>query len=878
MYTKIKKLTANVKLGVGIAIITVAGITVLGAYLINGGSATAAVPANFVYRSGTKLMLNGSQYKFVGYNAFGMFGCEGSAWSRAQMDTYFAGLPAASMTRVWAFRNYGTGMIDQAVASAAAHNQKLILTLTNDLNDCVSDGAKNNTWYTSGYKSSYLGWAKQAAAKYKDSPAVGMYEIANEPGQAQGEGSLNGTTMKNFFQDVAASIKAADPNHLVGTGDNYEANYSGGKAAYQTASSAVAIDVLSLHDYESDYVSNGPVISTHFSPTKSAADALGKPIIIGEINDNSCKTAKSTRAANVKNSIDSYLSNGASGVLVWNFSQSYYNFCSSGGEDYIVTPADPLHTIIKNYSIKGNVVTPPAGGGTPAPVPTPNGCTATSNYGSTTQSITVPATGTYKIWGRIMAPDTTNNSYWLDVDSKSCAVMGDSTAIPAKAWAWIGYKDGNAGSPVTMNLTAGAHTFKIIGREAGVKVDRLLALSDQACIPTGVGNNCTASADATAPTVAITSPTNGASVKGTVTISAAATDNIAVSKAEFYIDNTLKSTATAAPFKYTWNSGDAANGAHTISVKAYDAAGNIGATTSSVTVSNGDSQAPSVPAGVTAKANGTNKVTVTWAPSTDNLAVTGYSVTRNGALLALVTSGATYTDNTVVPNTQYSYQVSAYDAAGNKSAVSAAASVKTPQPTAADTQAPTVPAGVLATPVSPSQVNLTWAAATDNVSVVGYDVYRSLLNAPATKVATVTGVSFGDSGLQSDSLYTYYVVARDAAGNVSAHSANAAASTPKVAVQAGTLRGVVAAGRGRLLKGVTVTLWSSDGKQYTTTTNSSGVYRFDSLSQAYYAATYHLNGYRDQQVYFEVKAGQNIVKNIKLTNSASRPWWRSWWR
>jgi hypothetical protein len=97
----------------------------------------------------------------------------------------------------------------------------------------------------------------------------------------------------------------------------------------------------------------------------------------------------------------------------------------------------------------------------------------------------------------------------------------------------------------------------------------------------------TGSSDTTAPTVSVTAPTAGATVSGTTTISATASDNVGVTKVEFYVDSVLKSTDTAAAYSYSWDTTGYANGAHTIYAKAYDAAGNNKQSTSvSVTVSN----------------------------------------------------------------------------------------------------------------------------------------------------------------------------------------------------------------------------------------------------------------------------------------------------
>jgi beta-glucanase (GH16 family) len=93
--------------------------------------------------------------------------------------------------------------------------------------------------------------------------------------------------------------------------------------------------------------------------------------------------------------------------------------------------------------------------------------------------------------------------------------------------------------------------------------------------------------DRTAPSVAITSPQNGATVRRNtnVTVSATASDNVAVSKVEFYAGATLLGTDTAAPYSATWKTGTR-KGFQTISAKAYDPAGNVTTTpTSTVYVS-----------------------------------------------------------------------------------------------------------------------------------------------------------------------------------------------------------------------------------------------------------------------------------------------------
>ena len=82
--------------------------------------------------------------------------------------------------------------------------------------------------------------------------------------------------------------------------------------------------------------------------------------------------------------------------------------------------------------------------------------------------------------------------------------------------------------------------------------------------------------DAVAPTTTITSPANGASVTGKVTVTASASDDVRVVRVELYVDGQLIATDTSAPFSFAWNTKPLTKTQHTLQVKAYDAAGNVG--------------------------------------------------------------------------------------------------------------------------------------------------------------------------------------------------------------------------------------------------------------------------------------------------------------
>ncbi len=109
---------------------------------------------------------------------------------------------------------------------------------------------------------------------------------------------------------------------------------------------------------------------------------------------------------------------------------------------------------------------------------------------------------------------------------------------------------------------------------------------------------------------------------------------------------------------------------------------------------------------------------------------------------------------------------------------SVASFVRIPTPTQ-DTQAPTAPGGLTATPGANGTVSLVWTASTDNVGVAIYDIYRSTTSgftpSVANKVGTSTSTSYQDGGLAAGT-YFYVVKAEDAAANLSPASAQASAT------------------------------------------------------------------------------------------------------
>jgi hypothetical protein len=186
----------------------------------------------------------------------------------------------------------------------------------------------------------------------------------------------------------------------------------------------------------------------------------------------------------------------------------------------------------------------------------------------------------------------------------------------------------------------------------------------------------------------------------------------------------------------------------------------------------GDLSPPSVPRDLRATSVSGNRVDLGWTASTDDTGVDGYGVYRNGTLIGSAPGTQTvFSDTSVGPLTAYSYTVDAFDIGNNHSARSSPLDVATP---ALDTVAPTAPTALTATADGPTTVDLEWQAATDEVGVTAYTVYRD-----GAEIASVAGsqTTFTDATAQQATTHSYEVDAVDAAGNQSGRSAPAEATT-----------------------------------------------------------------------------------------------------
>jgi Concanavalin A-like lectin/glucanases superfamily/Malectin domain/Domain of unknown function (DUF1929)/Bacterial Ig domain/Bacterial Ig-like domain len=138
----------------------------------------------------------------------------------------------------------------------------------------------------------------------------------------------------------------------------------------------------------------------------------------------------------------------------------------------------------------------------------------------------------------------------------------------------VSYTDGS--------LSTGTYYYRVKAEDA---VGNLSPASNEA--------NATVTGDTTAPSVSITTPTNGATVSGSITVSANASDNTAVAGVQFKVDGgILGSEDTSSPYSLTWDTATVANGSHTLTAVARDTSNNL-TTSAPVQVTTNNTASPS---------------------------------------------------------------------------------------------------------------------------------------------------------------------------------------------------------------------------------------------------------------------------------------------
>ena len=371
-----------------------------------------------------------------------------------------------------------------------------------------------------------------------------------------------------------------------------------------------------------------------------------------------------------------------------------------------------------------------------------------------TVSLTAPANGATVSGTATLSADVSDNVGVVGVQFRvdGVALGTEDTSAPySRTWD-------------TLTASNGTHSLTVVARDAAGNTTTSAART--VTVSNGGG-------DSQPPTVSLTAPANGATVSGSVSVSASASDSVGVVGVQFRVDGVNFGTEdTSAPYSRTWDSLTAGNGTHSLTAVARDAAGNTATSAvRTVTVSNGDSQAPTVSLSAPAAgATVSGSVTVT-ATASDNIGVVGVQFRVDGVNFGTEDTSSPFSrtwDSLSVGNGTHSLTAVARDAAGNTT-TSAARSV-TVSNSAGDTQSPTV---ALTAPASGATVSgsvSVSASASDNVGVVGVQFRLDGNTLGAEDTTSPYSVSWATTGT-SNGTHSLTAVARDAAGNTTTSTA-----------------------------------------------------------------------------------------------------------
>lgn len=323
---------------------------------------------------GEELWAAGARLRFVGANRYdlassppsvGGYVC-GRGYEDAELARLLDELVAstgARVVRTWAFARFTDGgrdfsTLDRLIAAARARGLRLVLTLENEWRDCTdgdpatSDGRKGPTWFAGGWQGAYREHLSRVVARYRDEPAVAMWQLMNEAECPDADALLA------FARNASALVKSLDPNHLVSLGTIGTGQAGTDNARFERLHALDGIDVVEAHDYAQPPTyaeaaepipgtTAGAPRANSVASALAAAHAVGKPFFIGEAGLTAPRPPHAftveERAAALDAKIAAHQAVGTDGFLVW----SFYDLAPGDPQGWDFDGADPLAAVLR---------------------------------------------------------------------------------------------------------------------------------------------------------------------------------------------------------------------------------------------------------------------------------------------------------------------------------------------------------------------------------------------------------------------------------------------------------------------------------------------------------------------------------------------------
>jgi len=342
-------------------------LVAFGAIAAPSGEAIGAGTRSFVTRNGTQLLLDGVPYRFTGLN---IYHANSDGWcsypwgSGNALDNALTEIgPGKRVFRAWFFQTLATtggqrdwSAFDNTLSVAAAHNMRVVVTLTDQWGECGAQPPetsyyKTASWYTAGYMQvdpamllSYRDWIAEVVTRYKDDPTILAWQLINEAEVKDIQGpacSANAAQiLKTWAADVSGLVKDIDSNHLVSLGTIGTGQCGASGPDYKSLHDIPDVDLCEFHDYSPNAAMPGDQWNG-LQVRINQCNELNKPIFVGEmgINPASVDGTLQARADAFQAKLDAQFAAGVKGILAWAWLST---------DLFIIGPGDPLLDVL-NY-------------------------------------------------------------------------------------------------------------------------------------------------------------------------------------------------------------------------------------------------------------------------------------------------------------------------------------------------------------------------------------------------------------------------------------------------------------------------------------------------------------------------------------------------
>ncbi len=344
-----------------------------------------ATSTGLITRNGRRLMRNGKEFVFTGVNIYNANSDGNYSYNLATGDLFAQALQSlgSSVTIVrawfgqWLARPKSTNgqltwsYFDHTLNTAHKYGKQVIVVLA-DQDGSWCDGIKKtyeSNWYQYGYRTlvspavshwgtrnamTYKDFAVALVSRYKDHPGVAFWQLINEAEIRSIDKSRHtpeledkaATVIRDWANDMAATIKAVDPKHLISLGTIGTGQFGTSSYRYETIHSGPNIDLLEMHDYEP----HSDIIGDSFNGMDlrmRQAARLNKPLFIGEVGIKPDDVGGAqARADRLRSKIRVQRARGVVGHVVWDLRND--KSAVFKGDDYDITPNDPMMNALRS--------------------------------------------------------------------------------------------------------------------------------------------------------------------------------------------------------------------------------------------------------------------------------------------------------------------------------------------------------------------------------------------------------------------------------------------------------------------------------------------------------------------------------------------------